>query len=419
MIFKRAIIVFIFLKISLLMLTTYSANATVWTVSPTTQTKSIKQALETAHAGDTIHILKGTYKEGNIIIDKPITLFGEDFPILDGELKNEVISIKSNDVTIKGLQLQNSGRMVMSDPGAVKVYDSKNIIIEQNILLNNYFGIYLQYSNHCIIKNNIIKATQKAENQSGNGIHCWKSDSIQIIGNKIVGHRDGIYFEFVKNSVIWRNRSINNLRYGLHFMFSNDNTYISNYFRSNGAGVAVMYSKKVTMIHNTIEENWGDAAYGILFKELSDCYLSGNIFKRNTTGILFDGCSRTLLEHNTFQANGWAIRLQASSIDNRLEKNNFIGNTFDATTNGTLTLNHFSENYWDKYEGYDLDKDKIGDVPYHPLSLYAVIIEKNPPAMLLYRSFMISLLDKSEKLIPSLTPENFIDKSPKMIPNKI
>ena len=135
--------------------------------------------------------------------------------------------------------------------------------------------------------------------------------------------------------------------------------------------------------------------------------------------FFFDGCSRTLLERNTFKSNGWALRLQASSIDNRLEKNNFIGNTFDATTNGTLTLNHFSENYWDKYEGYDLNKDKIGDIPYHPLSLYSVIIEKNPPAMLLYRSFMISLLDKSEKLLPSLTPENFIDKSPKMVPNKI
>ena len=148
--------------------------------------KTIKSAIENAKDGDTIEITKGLYKEGNIIIDKPITFLGKDFPILDGELKNEIISIKSDNVTIKGLQLQNSGRMVMSDPGAVKVYDAKNIIIEGNILLNNYFGVYLQYSKHCLIKNNFIKATQKTENQSGNGIHCWKSDSLQIIGNKIV-----------------------------------------------------------------------------------------------------------------------------------------------------------------------------------------------------------------------------------------
>ncbi len=50
----------------------------------------------------------------------------------------------------------------------------------------------------------------------------------------------------------------------------------------------------------------------------------------------------------------------------------------------------------------------MGDVPYHPLSLFAVLTETNPSAMLLYRSFMITLLDKSEKVLPSITPDNFI-----------
>ena len=88
-------------------------------------------------------------------------------------------------------------------------------------------------------------------------------------------------------------------------------------------------------------------------------------------------------------------------------------------TNGSLVLNTFNENYWDKYEGYDIDKNNIGDMPYHPLSLFSVIVEKNPPAMLLYRSFIISLLDKSEKIIPSLTPDFFVDKKPVMHPIKL
>jgi nitrous oxidase accessory protein len=82
------------------------------------------------------------------------------------------------------------------------------------------------------------------------------------------------------------------------------------------------------------------------------------------------------------------------------------------STNSTLIQNRFIANYWDKYEGYDLNKDGIGDVPYRPLSLFSVIVERNPPAMLLFRSFMVSLLDKSEKILPSLTPENFIDNTP-------
>lgn len=110
------------------------------------------------------------------------------------------------------------------------------------------------------------------------------------------------------------------------------------------------------------------------------------------------------------------MKVQASCMDNVMRRNTFMGNTFDASTNGSVVLNTFENNYWDKYEGYDLNKDNTGDVPYRPLSLFSVIIENNPPAMLLYRSFIVSLLDRSEKMIPTLTPENFIDHTPLMRP---
>lgn len=381
--------------------------------------KTIKEALKIANTGDTILISKGVYTEGNILIDKAISIIGEDYPILDGEFKYEILSIKSDNVVVKNLQLQNSGRSSMNDLSAIKIYESKNVRIEKNKLLNNFFGIYLQYAKHCQISNNVLKATQKEEYQSGNGIHCWKSDSLQIIGNKVNGHRDGIYFEFVTHTVIWRNIAQNNLRYGLHFMFSHKNAYFTNYFKNNGAGVAVMFTKEVVMMNNTFEENWGDAAYGVLFKELSDCYLSGNKFIRNTTGIFFEGSNRIIAENNSFSNNGWGMRLQANCVENKIVNNNFSGNTFDISTNGFLTLNYFNGNYWDKYEGYDLNKDNTGDVPFRPLSLFSVIAEKNPPAMLLFRSFMITLLDKSEKILPTLTPENFIDNNPRMIPYKL
>lgn len=279
---------------------------------------------------------------------------------------------------------------------------------------DNFFGIYLQYSKHCVIKNNKLIAYGVEEQQIGNGIHCWKSDSLQIVGNTISGHRDGIYFEFVTNSIIWRNISTNNIRYGLHFMFSNNDAYISNVFKNNGAGVAVMFTHKVKMFNNTFEENWGDAAYGLMLKEISDSYIIGNNFRRNTSGIYMEGTNRIKVEKNVFESNGWGMKIQASCMDNEITKNNFIGNTFDVSTNGSLVLNTFNSNYWDKYEGYDLNKDKVGDVPYHPLSIFSIIVEKNPPAMLLFRSFMVTLLDKSEKIMPSLTPNNFIDNTPLM-----
>jgi len=170
------------------------------------------------------------------------------------------------------------------------------------------------------------------------------------------------------------------------------------------------------MYYNEFNENWGDAAYGILLKEITDSHIEGNLFFKNTSGVYMEGVSRVVMKNNIFRNNGWAIKIQASCMDVNVNSNNFFGNTFDVGTNGTLVLNSFNKNYWDKYEGYDLNRDLIGDVPYHPVSMFSVIIEKNPPAMILYRSIMVSLLDKTEKLIPSLTPENLLDETPCMKP---
>ena len=376
--------------------------------------QTIRSAIQDASAGDTIWVESGTYQEKNLVINKQLVLIGIHFPVLDGEKKYEVISVRADGVVIDGFKIMHSGISSVEDFGGIKIYNCRDVIIENNVLDDTFFGIYAQQGTNCTIRNNRLTAYQTEEQQSGKGIHCWKSDSMRIIGNTISGHRDGIYFEFVTNSIIWRNDSFKNLRYGLHFMFSHNNAYITNIFRNNGSGVAVMYSHGVRMFNNVFRENWGDAAYGLLLKEISDSYIEGNLFEKNTTGIYMEGASRIQLERNEFRNNGWGLKIQASCMDNVVTKNDFTGNTFDVGTNGSLVLNTFNYNYWDKYEGYDLNKDKIGDVPYRPVSLYSMIVEKNPPAMMLFRSFITSLMDKTEKILPSITPVNLIDEHPMM-----
>jgi nitrous oxidase accessory protein len=104
----------------------------------------------------------------------------------------------------------------------------------------------------------------------------------------------------------------------------------------------------------------------------------------------------------------------ASCDGNTFERNNFIANSFDVATNGTMMLNKFRQNYWDKYDGYDLDKNSIGDVPYYPVSVYSVITEKIPVAMILYRSFLANIMDQAEKVMPTLIPDKLKDDEPRM-----
>ncbi|HWV30096.1 MAG TPA: nitrous oxide reductase family maturation protein NosD [Dyadobacter sp.] len=377
---------------------------------------SIKQAVGMAGNGDTVLVYKGLFREGNIVIDKPLVLKGIGKPVLDGAKQYEIISIKSPYVTVDGFVVKASGQSSMQDVAGIRVYNTHHVTVRNNVLEDNFFGIYLQQSKHCLIENNRLRAFGKAEHLIGNGIHSWKSDSLVIAGNRVQGHRDGIYLEFTTHTNVKSNVSHANLRYGLHFMFAHNNTYTFNTFSSNGAGVAVMYTHHVHMKNNVFKDNWGDSAYGILLKEISDSDIGNNSFLGNTTGIFMEGASRIRIQKNVFRANGWALKIQASCMDNRVESNNFQGNTFDVATNSSLVLNTFDKNYWDKYEGYDLDKDGIGDVPYRPVSLYSMIVERFPAAMLLFRSFMVSLLDRTEKMIPGMTPEQLKDALPAMKP---
>ena len=383
------------------------------------QIKTIQNAVAISNDGDTIFVDAGLYKEGGIIIQKSIVLKGINHPVIDGEYKHEILFIKGKEITVDGFKLQHTGRSEIKDIGAIMIYDSYHVTASNNIVDDANFGISLQNSRSCTVKNNRITSYGKNEVQSGNGIHCWKSDSLLIIGNNITGCRDGIYFEFVTNSLVWRNISRKNVRYGIHFMFSHHDTYISNVFEENESGVAVMYTNHIRMYNNYFLNNWGGAAYGILLKDITDSDISGNHFTKNTTALHMEGCSRNKFYKNSFSDNGFAVKIQASCDDNDFYENNYIGNTFDIGTNGSLVLNTFNGNYWDKYEGYDLNRDNIGDVPYHPVSMYSMIIESNQAALMLFRSMIVSLLDKSEKILPGITPENLKDEKPLMRPLNI
>ena len=327
--------------------------------------------------------------------------------------------INGQKIFVSGIFFNNSGYSSINDIAAIKLVNSKNVIIQGNKFAQTYFGIHVSNSSYFTIRNNQLTGRTRTEQTTGNGIHLWKCDHALIEGNRINGHRDGIYFEFVTESVIRNNTSFSNIRYGLHFMFSHNDSYTGNTFSKNGSGVAVMYSHNVDISNNVFDQNWGGAAYGILLKEISDSKIEHNTFYKNTLALHLEGTTRITIQKNIFRENGWAVKVQASCSDNHFSNNNFLGNTFDIGTNGTMVLNQFEQNYWDKYEGYDINKDGIGDVPYHPVSMYSMIIEENPNAQILLRSFMVSLLDKAEKAIPSLTPENLVDTKPRMKPLRL
>jgi nitrous oxidase accessory protein len=383
-------------------------------VCPRCPVKTIKEGIALATKNDTLLIRKSTYREYNILIDKPLTLLGESYPIIDGEDQGEIIRIVSDSVTIDGLFIKNVGTSYTSDWAAIRVVRSENYLIQNVVLEKLFFGIYLEKSNNGRVYNNKITGDAVDEYNSGNGIQLWYSKNVVVDRNIVQGVRDGIYLEFSDFITIKNNVSINNLRYGLHFMFSNDDIYTNNIFENNGAGVAVMFSKRIKMLNNTFRKNWGTAAFGMLLKEINDAEISGNTFEENTIGINIEGSNRIEYKNNNFIKNGWAVKVMGACYANSFRNNNFMYNSFDISYNSRMNDNVFDQNYWSEYTGYDLDKDGVGDVPYRPVKLFSYIVNRTPETIILLRSLFMDIIDFSEKVSPVFTPDKLLDANPLM-----
>lgn len=393
---------------------TVTAEASTVRVGPAERWTTIAAGIAAAQAGDTVSVANGLYNEHGLVITRPIVLFGNNYPVIDGQNGGDILDVTAPGVVIHGLSLRNVGASYVEDRAAIRVRAADNVQVTDCRFDHTIFGIYVERANGVVVTNNVLNGAAKREVSAGNGIHLWYCKNARIESNEVQGHRDGIYFEFVENSLIRGNLSAHNIRYGLHFMFSPGNEYIENRFEANGAGVAVMYTQHVTMRNNVFSHNWGPSSYGLLLKEIGDSEITGNHFVGNTVGLHAEGSNRLRVTGNEFVRNGYAARIMANSMDGTFTGNDFVGNAFDVVTNSRQNFNTFDSNFWSAYRGYDLDRNGVGDIPYHPVRLFSLLVEKTPPGIILLGSLFVNIIDVTERVMPVFTPEALVDRNPRM-----
>ncbi|MCB0692008.1 MAG: nitrous oxide reductase family maturation protein NosD [Saprospiraceae bacterium] len=376
--------------------------------------KDVSKAISVANECDTLILLGGKYYSEPILVDKSLVIIGKPESEIVSASGLQIITVVADYVSFSGVKFSGVKTNYLKENAAIRIKQGKYFEIENNIFEDCFFSIYLEKSKYGIIRNNQINGSATTEAESGNGIHAWYSSHLTIESNRITHQRDGIYFEFVDNSLIINNISIRNIRYGLHFMFSNDDEYRNNVFEGNGVGVAVMFSKKIKMIDNAFIKNWGTSAYGLLLKEINDAEIINNLFDDNTIGIFVEGSNRINYIYNTFSSNGWAFKFSGGCDSNDITDNNFVNNSLDMMVSSSIQNNVIRGNYWSEYTGYDLNKDGVGDVPYYPVKLYSYILDQVPESIVLMRSMFVDLVNYSEKVSPVFTPKDVIDNSPKM-----
>ena len=377
----------------------------------------IADAVASARPYDTLVVRRGRYREATVLVDKPLTLRGEPGAVVDGEGRRALVIVRASHVTIEGLTFTHTGVSGIDDRAAVRFADVTDCRFIGNRVERAFFGVYLARVTRCAVYDNVIRGTAGGEMDAGNGIHLWYARDVHLARNTIEGHRDGIYFEFSRGGIAEQNVSRENGRYGLHFMFSDSCRYLRNRFERNKAGIAVMYTNHVEISDNLFADSRGSASYGLLLKSISDSRIERNTFRSNSIGLHLEDANRNQITGNRMERNGWALRLMASADDNTVAGNDFIGNAFDVVAVGDRNTTRMHDNYWDVYRGYDLNRDGTGDVPHHPVRLFALIVENNPPALVLLRSFLLDLLDLAERVLPVLTPASVIDTAPAIRPH--
>jgi nitrous oxidase accessory protein len=345
------------------------------------QPGSLAGAIAAAAPGDTIRLAPGTY-HGALVLDRPLVLLGGPDAILDGGHQGNVITVRSDSVSLVGFTVRGSGRSLDRDEAAIKLEHCTGCRVERITIEDPLHGIYLLESHDVdLTDNRITGAADLVESSRGNGIHLWNSTGNRITGNRVRGTRDGIYFSFAGHNLVAHN-DVREVRYGLHYMYSDDNRFEANTFEHNAAGAAIMFSKRIIFRDNVFSRHIGYRAYGILLHTASEVTAEGNRIEGNLTGLFLDGSTGSRFRNNLVRGNGVGIDLLASTEGN-IFSGNVIGDNRIAVRKVLGTSeNAWSDsgrgNFWNDRQVFDLDGDGVGDRPYQAGDPFAGLATSRP-----------------------------------------
>ena len=371
----------------------HDADRTPWLV----------QRLADAPVGSTIEVPAGEYR-GPFVIERTVRLHGADGARLIGDGVTHTVAVRAADVTIDGFDISGSGLDLGQDHAAVHITGARAVIVDNHIH-DALHGVYVRQADGVRIEGNTILGTRTIvqpidpfsstikpsegelcevtlnQNRRGNGIHIWNSSGHVVARNTIRDTRDGVYFSFVDRSDV-RDNDIEGVRYGLHYMYSDENRFEGNVFRDNAAGAALMNSKGIVLRRNRFLANQGHRSYGILLQTVEDTTLEANEITGNTVGVFFESGHGNRLIDNTIARNHIGIHASDSSDGNDFAGNRFVGNLHTVeTTGGNLTSRWAIDgrgNYWDGAVLLDLDRDGIADVPHRELDLFGKLRREFP-----------------------------------------
>ena len=368
---------------------------------------ALQPLIDATPAGGVLVPPPGRYA-GPASIDKPMTLDGGHRVTLDGGGRGTVLTLRADGVTVRNLHLTGSGESHDGVDAGLLV-EGNQARIEANRIDEVLFGLHLKQVNHSLVRGNSIRGRAAELNLRGDGIRLWNSRYNRIEGNRLSATRDLTVANSSGN--LFLGNHIEHGRYGMQFIFSPDNQVAANRIRHTTTGIAALYSDRLTVRGNRIEHVQDIAGAGLAFKGSGWVLIEGNTVLHCSVGLQSDAPTHPTAFHrilgNHFAHNITGLYFYGEKGGHRLHGNHLEKNLQQVAVSGpTSALDHdWTGNEWDDYQGFDRNRDGIGDTPYEMYHYADRIWMETPQARFFRDSPVLELLDFLERLAPFSQPD--------------
>ena len=374
------------------------------------QANVLQESIDNAPRGATLTLPKGIYK-GNIVINKPLNIQGKNKNVtIQGENNGSVITINSDDVTLRNLHITASGtRMDHLDAG-ITLHHVKHIQITDCKITDSLYGIDMNMVEDSLISENYITSKQYAAPLRGDALKIWYANNNIIRNNTIERSRD-VTFTYTHHNLIEGNTFLNN-RFALHFSMSHQNSIKNNTFKYNAVGILMMGIKDTNVTGNKLLSSKGVTGIAVVADKVSHFLFEHNLVKYNARALYIDekgnekGMQR-FINYNQFLYNMEVFHFHSAIKNNVITHNIIKGNIEDVLqdlTSSSPQNNTIAYNYWDRYEGFDRDHNNIGDTP-HRIFLYADQLWKyNNRIKFFYNTPILSIINLLSRVAPFIKP---------------
>jgi nitrous oxidase accessory protein len=416
----------------------------------------VQGVLDRASDGDVVVLGLGTHR-GPLKIAHRIILEGEPGAIVLGSGNGSVIFVDAADAVVRGLVVRGSGRdLPRMDAGVFIEKTAARAVVEDNRIEGNLYGVYIHGAPEAVVRRNeIVGVAQGRMNDAGNGISVWDAPGAKVLDNDVRYGRDGIFSIASRQNVFSGNR-FRDLRFAVHYMYTNDSEVSDNVSIGNTIGYAIMFSHRLTIRGNVSD---GDRDRGFLFNfangsriedntvigrlQSADRWIRAGMHREEerehavpdqrepdmspTAGARV-GPEKCVFIYNTNNNRFWGnwfegceigVHFTAGSERNEIAGNAFIRNRNQVKYVGTRHLDWSRNgrgNYWSDNPAFDLNGDGIADTAYRPNDLIDKVLWTAPAAKVLINSPAVQIIRWAQAQFPALLPGGIVDSHPLMAP---